>query len=299
MNWDNLRYFLAVCRSGSVTGAGKALGVTHTTVARRIAGFERELGTRLFTRLRDGYVMTETAEAVFRELISLEERVIDIERVIFGRDTTLRGRLKLTAPEHLANVILAPTLPALRERYPELEVELLTTTSLLDLNTRQADVALRITRDPPEHLIGRRVSPLALGVYATEGYLERARERGEHHVITYPGDEPARVLGVSLPRAKAALRCDSPGTMRAAIRSGLGLGVLPCYYADVDPQLRRLAVPAASREWGVWLLNHVDLRGTARVQAVREFLTEVIEGAGALLRGERSRFASEALWVRE
>ena len=159
MNWDDVRYFLALCREGSVSRAGKALSVNHTTVARRIAAFEEELGTRLFDRTRDGYAMTQAAENMYDKAIDMESSALAIDRAMYGQDAELKGPLKLTAPYDFANRVIVPALPTFRNKYPCIELELLTTTGLVDLAAREADIAVRLTAKPPEYLIGRKVLP--------------------------------------------------------------------------------------------------------------------------------------------
>ncbi|MEO1204529.1 MAG: LysR family transcriptional regulator, partial [Pseudomonadota bacterium] len=157
MNWDDARYFLAVCRQGSVSAAGKQLGVNHTTVSRRIAAFESGLSTRLFDRTRDGYVMTQAAENLYDDAVRMEECAQAMDRTAFGRDAELSGSLRLTVPYDFANQLIAPVLPAFRAAYPAIELELLTTTGLMDLSAREADLAIRLTAKPPDYLVGRKV----------------------------------------------------------------------------------------------------------------------------------------------
>ncbi|MEM7157094.1 MAG: LysR family transcriptional regulator [Myxococcota bacterium] len=288
MNWDDLRFFLAVCRHGSVTGAGKQLGVTHTTVARRIAAFEESVGTRLFDRTRDGYGMTQSAEDIYHRAEAVEVSLIDIERSVFGRDAELKGPLKLTAPDHLTDVVIAPHMSKLRQMHPGIELELLSTTAVLDLDARQADLALRITRAPPDYLIGRKIVPVELGAYASASYIEE--HEGSPEFILYRADTESKWMQL-FPPGEVALRVEGVSTVYAAVKNGVGIGWLPCFFADVDPELRRIETPTSPTEWGLWILNHVDLRGTARVRAVREFLVETIEGQRDLIMGKHSRLA--------
>ena len=151
MNWDDIRYFLALCREGSVSKAGNALGVNHTTVARRITAFEETLGTRLFDRTRDGYAMTQAAENMYDKALDMESYALAIDRAMFGQDAELSGALTLTAPYDFANTVIAPALPNFRKQYPCIELDLLTTTGLVDLAAREADIAVRLTAKPPEY----------------------------------------------------------------------------------------------------------------------------------------------------
>ena len=165
-----MRFFLAVSREGSVSGAGWALGVKHTTVARRIRTFEERLGTRLFDRLSDGYAMTQAAENMFEHALAMEALAQAVDREVFGQDAELAGPLKLTVPHDVANLLIGPKLRAFTEAYPHIDLQLLTTTGLVDLAAREADIAVRLTAKPPDYLVGREVMRLRHGVYGTVNF---------------------------------------------------------------------------------------------------------------------------------
>ena len=291
MNWDDVRFFLTLCREGSVSRAGKQLGVNHTTVARRISAFEDKLGSRLFDRTRDGYVMTQAAENIFDKACEMEEHAQAIDRAMYGSDAELRGLLRLTVPYDFANRIIAPEIVRFRREYPAIDLELLTTTDRLDLAARAADIAVRLTAEPPEYLVGREVLPLRHGIYATQGYLRRMGQQPE--VVLFRGDtDMPEWVAQHFPDARVALRTDNLTTMLAAVAAGVGLARMPCFEADSDRRLRRLDLELSPSAWGIWILNHVDLRSTARVRVCREFLIDIIESRRSLILGEESRFAS-------
>ncbi len=289
MNWDDARYFLAVCRSGSVSAAGKALGVNHTTVSRRIAAFEADLATRLFDRHRDGYVMTQAAENMYDSALRMEEYAQSIDRMIYGRDAELRGPLTLTAPYDLTNRLLVDALPDFQKRYPSIDLELLTTTGLVDLAAREADLAIRLTAKPPEYLVGRKLMPLRHGVYATRNYLRRLNDTPA--VILFRGDKTMpEWVRKHFPRARVALRTDNLMTMISAAKAGIGLARMPCFEADSHRKLLRLDLDLTPSDWGIWILSHVDLRSTARVRVAREYMTETLLANQSLVLGETSRY---------
>jgi DNA-binding transcriptional LysR family regulator len=181
LNWDDLRYYLALAQERRLSAAGRALGVKHTTVARRIDALEAQLGTRLFDRSAEGYSMTQAGENLYQHALVMEEQALAVQREIIGLDAQLAGPLKLTAPYNLLCLMIVPVLHRLQRAYPGIEVELIGTTGLLDLAARQADIALRFTATPPDYLIGRKIMPMYHGIYASRTYLEKARE--QHSVI--------------------------------------------------------------------------------------------------------------------
>lgn len=289
MNWDDLRFFLALAREGTVSGAGRALNVKHTTVARRIAALEEQLGSRLFDRLPSGYAMTQVAENLYPHALAMEETAQAAGREVFGMDTQLRGILKLTASFDVFTRLVTPKLHLFTEQYPNIDLELSSSTSLADLASRQADIALRLSPKPPEYLIGREVLPLRHGVYASESYLNTQRATDKLVLWQHEQAMPEWVAD-HYKNAKVALRANEIMTMVDAVKNNLGLARLPCYVADAEPSLRRIDVPLTPSTWGVWVLSHVDLRATARVRVCREFLIDIIMQQRALIEGSNSRY---------
>jgi DNA-binding transcriptional LysR family regulator len=290
MNWDDFRYFLALCREGSVSRAGQTLGVTHTTVARRIQALEAALKTRLFDRTPEGYVMTQAAETMFEDVERIENRVHAIDREIVGRDLDLSGPLTITTPYDFAIAALLPGFRKFRRQYPRIKLTLSTTTSFVDLSAREADIAVRLTARPPENLVGRRVLPLRHGIYTTRAYL-RAAGNDPELILFSRGDERPDWATKHFPNADVALRTDNVATMRAAVLAGLGVARIPCFIGDADKRLCRLDLEMQPSDWGIWTLSHVDLRSTARVRVARDFLADTILEKRALILGEASRYA--------
>ncbi len=289
-DWDDLRFFLAVARSGTISGAAQELGVNHSTVARRINAYEKKNAVRLFERLPNGYVMTQAAENIYRYALDVEERTLAIERELFGRDARLQGRLCITAFHGLVNPFLLPHLQRFRERYPEIDLELHVTTEVRDLGAREADIAIRGTPRPPDHLVGRNVANFARAIYSSQKYQARGPHRPE--VILWR-DEPQLPDWVvsHFPDARVALRADDIVTIRTAVKEGLGLALMPCWVADTEPELLRLNLDVEPSVWGLWVLIHADLRMTARVRVCRDFLIDALSEYKDLFEGRLSRHA--------
>ncbi len=293
-NWDDLRYFLALCREGSFTGAGRLLGVNHTTVARRIRELEENLGARLFDHSRNGYEMTQAAEDMYEHARRMEEITQSIDRDVFGQDAELKGPLKLTVAHDVAERLVLPMLREFRQAYPCIELDVLTTTGLVDLAAREADIALRLTAKPPGYLIGREVLPMRHGVYGSPAYLQHQKgngQAGKSQVILFRSEtERPEWVQQHFPDSEISMRVDDVGTMALAVANDMGLARMPCYVGDTQPAIRRLRLKLSPSTWGIWILSHVDLRSTARVRVAREFLIDVIEKQRDLIMGERSRY---------
>lgn len=289
MNWNDLRYFLAVARQGSVSGAGRSLNVEHTTVARRISALEKQLGSRLFNRLSHGYEMTQIAESLYPHALAMEELMQTADREVFGLDAHLSGSLRLTASYDVFNRLITPKLHLFSEKYPNIELELLSSTNLADLAGRQADIAVRLTASPPDYLIGKKVLPLGHGIYASKRYLNEKRRHDQLILWEHEHRLPKWVQD-HFPTGQIHLRTNEIMTMMEATKQGIGLSRLPCYVAENEPELLRLDLKLTPSNWGIWVLNHVDLRSTAKVRVCREFLIETLLAQSDTIQGLNSQY---------
>ena len=165
LNWDDLKYFLVVCNTGSIRGAAEELEVNHATVSRRIKHFEKSLGEQLFERTSKGYVRTELGEEIFHEAIHLQERLKTVERRAVGKDDTLSGEIRVTLPDQLAQNLLMPGFADFCERFPQIQLEIIDSTKVFNLANREADVAFRLCDEPDDHLIGRKLATIHRACY--------------------------------------------------------------------------------------------------------------------------------------
>jgi len=292
MNWDDVRYFLALVREGTVSGAGKVLSVKHTTVARRITSLEDQLGSQLFDRTPKGYVPTQVGENLYPHALVIETHIQSAEREVFGMDAELKGPLTLTASADVLEHLIVPHLPAFQKEYPGISIKFLGVSHLADLASREADIAVRMTPKPPEYLIGRNVLPMRHGVYASKQYLQHIESQGSAHKVILWGSENVAPEWVQehFPNAKVALQTNNIHSMASAVRHGMGLARMPCYIGDSDKSMIRLDLRLTPSTWGVWVLSHIDLRGTARIRVCREFLINTIESQKGLILGEKSQY---------
>jgi DNA-binding transcriptional LysR family regulator len=277
LDWDDLRYVLAIARAGGLAGAGTALGVNHSTMFRRLNALEETLGVQLFERLPGGYVATEAGERLIGAAERVEAEALAAEREITGRDTRLSGLLRVTCSETLAFRLLTAEIARFRGLHPGIQIELVIDNRQLDLARREADVALRATRPSQGDLFGRKLADLAWAVYAAPGYLAkhgapaRPTDLARHAVIGWDAaGVPARAaewLAEIVPDAAIAYRSSSLINQLVAAAAGLGLAVLPCYLADPEPGVRQVLPPVPELTRELWLITHKALKGTARVRA--------------------------------
>lgn len=289
MNWDDLRIFLTLSRAGTLSAAGTVLNVKHSTISRRIKAFEDTLGTRLFERLPEGYVMTQAGEDLYEHAVIMEEQAQAVDRKVFGLDAQLQGPLNLTAPHDVLTRILVPHLRLFKRVYPAIDLQLISSASLLDMAARQADIALRLTGKPADYLVGKKVLPLRHGIYASRQYLEKQTDL--HQLILWRNENTqTEWVAQNFSDAHINIQVDDSATMLACTKNHMGLARLTCFMADLEPDLLRIDVPLTPSNWGLWVLSHVDLRSTARVRAVREFLVDILEQQRELIEGLNSNY---------
>jgi DNA-binding transcriptional LysR family regulator len=292
MDWDDLRYLLAVQREGSIGQAASALDVDPSTVARRIAALERALGAKLFDRTPRGYIPTGAGLRARLAAEAAHEALLALERDIGGQDEALGGHVRLTANEVLGAHVLPPMLARFCARYPEITLELVIDSRALDLASREADLALRLGRPSQPELVAQRVGTLGFGLYAGEGYLARspwtpgdAPERHDWLVFSRWLREPPEreQLGAWLGGGRVALQSNSMVALLHAAAADAGLAFLPRILADGAPGLVRLPVEVPGHE--LWLVVHRDLRGAGRVRALRQHLAAELAELGQRLHG--------------
>jgi DNA-binding transcriptional LysR family regulator len=295
LDWSNLRFFLELSRTGSLSRAAKELGVDRNTVGRRVAALEEELGLALFERGPQGWTRTAAGEELAGLASRVEEDVLALARHADARDRALTGSARLTAPMHVTFHLLVPALPALRARHPGLRLEIAADARIFSLTRREADLAVRMGR-PREAsdagVVARKLVDLAYRFYAAKG--SEAARRGTidlaHDRFVGFGEGLSAVpeerwLARVAPDREIVFRSNSTTALAAAVRSDVGVAVLPCFVADPDPHLVRLDGPEPSGH-ELWLLVHGDLRRTPRVKAVIEWVDELVARGRKLLTGQ-------------
>jgi DNA-binding transcriptional LysR family regulator len=273
--WDDVRFFLAVARTGSLSGAARALGVGHVTVGRRISLLERRLSVTLLNRTPDGFAATAAGEAILRQCIAMENAALDLERIAAGRDSLAVGSIRLTATEALAHRVIAPAIAELRKSHPALQVDLAVGVRSLDIARREADLAVRVGRPSGSGLVARKLGEVGYSLYASRSYLAKHRmpQRGkglaECYLITFTGAPAATspfFMNESLEGARIALRCDNPLIQLQAAANGIGIAELACFLGDECAGLVRIWPDEPPALRSAWLVMHEDLRRSARIK---------------------------------
>lgn len=293
IDWDDLRHVWALAEGRSLSQAAALLGVRHTTVLRRVAALEQRLGARLFDRSRHGYTPTEAGELMAEQARRMQPAVLELERRILGRDLQLTGTVRFNTSYITMLYLLPEPLAAFARSHPGIEVEVIEAMALVDLSRRDADVALRISKQVPQHLVGRRVGDVRMRVYARRGAvgLPQSIEPlpalvGQVPWIGFQDDRSAtffeRWMRAHVPPQQVRLRVDLFHSMAVMLRTGLGVGLLPTFVGEAEPELVAVSDELEDIRTPMWLLTHPDLRHAARV---RTFMQEVGEAVAGRLAG--------------
>ena len=291
--WDDLRLVFAIGSAGTLSGGARRLGIDHSTAFRRLGALEARLGVRLFDRARDGYAATAAGEAIIREAARFDEVVAALERRMAGEDLRPSGTVRVTTTDTLIGV-LAPEIAGFRKSHPEITVDLVVANAFLSLTRRDADVALRPATEAPENLTGRRLAGIATALYVARDFrvADRKSLAGEDWIgfdesLAHLGS--ARWLAAEVPADRIVARADSLMAACALAREGLGIAALPCYLADPDARLRRVAPPIDAMASSLWLLTHPDLRRVARIRAFLDFTAAALTAQRGAFEGRRTK----------
>jgi DNA-binding transcriptional LysR family regulator len=290
MDWDDLRLVLAVTKQGTLSGAARSLGVTHSTVFRRLGAIEADLGVRLFERFRDGYSATAAGESVAALAGRFADEFATLERRLSGQDLRPSGVVRITTTDTICTMLMRH-VPSLRAKYPEIRLEITISNAMANLTRREADIAVRPVPEPADTLVGRRIANIAHAIYASPDYLSRCADRSQYQWIGVDDTMAATVIGRWLRQnvedGQIALRLDALPALKDAACAGMGTALLPCYLGDSEPRLRRVRPPVgvAEARSTLWLLTHNDLKRTARIQAVMGHLATALGSEKTLLEG--------------
>ena len=293
MNWEDIRLFLALARSGSARATAAEEGISHSTVTRRVDLLESGLGVKLFDRDVRGYRLTAAGETMLASTVRAEDALLSAERKLKGRDAQLAGEIRLTMSDFIATHLVMPELVEFTRNYKEIDLTVLVSNDLFNLSRREADVALRIMRigsNPPEDLIGRQLATISSCCYASKSYLiendpwssnSTARWIGWNDIERFP----AWVKDSPFPSIPVYGKLNDPKLQLEAARCGMGITILPCFLGDISEGLQRIPHCEPYHSFDFWMLSHPDLRDAARLRTFRAFIASVIESKNDQLSG--------------
>lgn len=275
--WDDIRYFLALVRFGTVRKAATALKVNHTTVSRRFREFERRLGSQLLQRTPDGYVLTPDGEVMFASGKSIEREVQLSEQRVQGSNDSVAGKVSIT----LTDLLLQKTSPALGDllqKHSGLELEISVSPRIKDLTRREADIGLRLSFQPPDGLLGTKLGHMPIAIYASKRLVPDPLSVNLGALPWVRWQDPWRPARLEAwfkehyPNANIVAHVDSYSSLELLVVEGAGLGLLSPWTAENREDLVQVSDPIDVFGMDVWLLLHPDLRNLRRIQVVNDAL---------------------------
>lgn len=289
-DWEAFRLVGAVAETGGLPAAARRLGLSHSTVFRRLQALEARLGASLFERGRDAYVPTPAGEEMAAIAREMEARVAGFAGRLEAREILPAGDLRVATSDALLVGLLTPVFAGFREACPSVRLEAAVGNYPANLSRRDADVAIRATDAPPETLVGRRAGEIAWALYGSAGGGGGGGGGGDW---VMPSDDLADLPSAALTRTRMAAEGGEAGYrantllgLAEAIGQGAGRGFLPCFLGDARADLERLAAPVPSLTAGLWLLVHPDLQRAPRARAFLDYAAGRLAGMRRLLRGE-------------
>jgi len=285
VDWDDVRVFLAVARTGQILAASKRLGINHATLSRRVTALEETLKTRLLVRRPNGCELTAEGEVFLAAAERMETEMLAAQSQIGRIDTAIAGTVRVGAPDGFGVSFLAPRLGRLTARYPELKLQLVPVPRSFSLSQREADIAITIERPEQGRLVSSKLTDYTLGLYASADYLaghgtpKTVDELKNHRRIGYVEDlifTPSLNFSAEIMRSwDASFEISSATGQTEAVRSSAGIGILHNYIARQYPELVRL-LPATTIHRAYWTTYHESARELMRVRTVVSFLQELV-----------------------
>lgn len=292
VSWDDYRTVLAIADARALAAAAERLGVNASTVFRRLGALEERLGARLFERSRVGYAPTPAGEQMVALATRMADDIIEFERRLTGQDLRPEGELRVTTNDTLLVHLLTPILAGFRRAYPGIRLDVVVGNQALNLSRRDADVAIRATSDPPETLVGRRLTQIPLAIYAARSLKIERLDPIDYRAHTWiglgdnlAGLKAARWLADNVGEDRIGWRINTVLGLAEAVAEGAGLGILPCFIARRFPELVPLSEPKTEFSGALWLLTHPDLRNTTRIRAFMDFVAIEIGKRRTLIEG--------------
>jgi DNA-binding transcriptional LysR family regulator len=293
-DWNDVRAFLAVARSGRLTAAAARLGVDHSTLSRRIAALEHALRTRLFDRSPSGYTLTEQGRRLLPIGEEMERLAIGAGEAVGGTSTSVAGTVRIGSPEGFGSYFLAPRIAGLKDRHPRLKIQLVAAPAVFSLARRDADIVISVSRPPAGRLTVSKLIDYDLGLYAAPAYLEDAPDIASsedlfrHRFVSYIGEllhfPELDFLQHVAPGGTTSVESSNLVAQLRATLAGAGLCVLPAFLAGEEEGLVRVLPAEISLTRSLWLTVHQDLAELARVRAAVGFIKEEVEKAKGLFK---------------
>jgi DNA-binding transcriptional LysR family regulator len=292
MNWDDMRFFLVLCRSRSFLAAASALKVTHSTVSRRLSALEASLQTQLFFRTERGCRLTGAGEKLLPYAEQLEATIHLLEEDVYGKNTQLSGSIRIGAPDGFGNCFLAPRLGKFQRMHSALEIELVAVPLYYSLAKREVDILITIRKPKGGHVIARKLPSYKWGLFATKNYLKEhdqiqcLDDLRSHRVIGYIEDllydQELNFTNEFLPGIRPQFRSSTIVGQMNSILADNGIGLIPYFMAHSETDMVSV-LPEYSISRTFWIQLNPDSKRVARVRATIDFIVDEMESSKLIL----------------
>ncbi len=287
-DWDQLRFFLALAQNKTLTRAGRSLQVSHSTVFRKLKSMEEELGVTLFENTSTGYSLTNAGRQLLEETQEVGDIIETSFRKLNGLDQRIQGKIVLATTESMASKLLPKIFQKFQEKYPELLLEIRVGQETLNLSKREADIAIRSSKNPPPNLVGRKMNGLQFALFAHEAFIEKygpiefPKDSEKHHFILLDDSmshlEAKHWMDRQVVNPAGIIRVNGMLTLIELCEAGLGIAALPDYPKEIlNPNLKRLMSLPKSKENSLWILTHKDLVRSKRIRLTTEFFYQELK----------------------
>jgi DNA-binding transcriptional LysR family regulator len=284
-DWRDIVFFLELVRHGQLVGAAKRLKVNHTTVSRRIRELERALKTKLFSRTKSGFVLTEAGFKILEHAEAMEYRANSIAQEVGIEGEQAGGPVRIATMEGIGSFYLAPRIKRFHDLHPAVLIELVTSSGLINLSRREADIFISFPRPAERRLAAHKIGEFQVGLFAASAYIkrrgvpERKTELDRHDFVDYIDDliqiQAVRWMSDVIVPRNVVFRSTSLIAQYTSASMGLGIAMLPTFVAAHNPDLRRL-LPKLSATRDIWLSVHEDLQHSSKIDAVVRFVTDLV-----------------------
>ena len=284
-NWDDYRLILALHRGKTLRNAAQQLTLNHSTVSRRLASLNQKYGSDIFDLSPKGYVLTALGQSLLLSAEKIEQFVFDDNRLKRVHQPDLTGEINLSIPPAIGQYLLLDELHSFQQQYPQITLNVQTSYQIVNLDRCEADVVIRVSNQPSEHLVGHRLFPIMLSYYASKQYL-MDNSVGDYQWITSTANlTPSWIEQSPYPTANIAIRIEDLVLRHHAAAQGQGMILGACYIADSMVNLQRIDNKKTFPHQDIWVLTHPDLKQVPRIKLLMTFLTKALRAKEKLING--------------
>ncbi|MFT5760251.1 MAG: DNA-binding transcriptional LysR family regulator [Alteromonadaceae bacterium] len=284
-NWDDYRFILALNRFGSLRAAAENLGVNHSTLSRRLSLLNNKYTCNVFERNIGGYQISESGQALLSAAEQMEQLVTNAQRQYKATEQRISGSITLSIPDAIGQFLLVDVIAKFNALYPDINLIIKSTYQLVNLDQAEADIVIRGSNQPPEHLVGYKLFPYYLCLYANKTYIKNVKRESWQWVVA-PNTNYHWIQQTAYANVPIGLVVEDVTLRHNMLLEGLAIGRAPCYMADPVSELVRLPNSKPEPQFDLWVLTHPDLRNTPRIKVLMSYICNALKVKRNLIEGK-------------